>query len=244
MPEEQPFYDHPAVQAQYFAHRNRPDNPNDALERPIFLELAGDLAGLDILDLGCGDAAFGREALQQGAGSYEGIDAAEAMVELACQNLTGTSGRVRQESIEAWRAVQPEQVDLAVSRLALHYVEQLEPVFQKIYQALRPGGRLILSVEHPVITSNFANLTRGRRTSWVVDDYFRLGARVHQWLGQEVTKYHRTMEDYLDLISHAGFELERLRESCPQRENFSSESEYNRRLRIPLFLLIAAHKAS
>jgi len=239
---EQPFYDHPAVQAQYFAHRDRPDNPNDTLERPIFLQLVGDLRELDILDLGCGDAAFGREALAQGARSYEGIDVAQAMIELARQTLTGTPGKVRRKSIEAWQAAQPEQVDLAVSRLALHYIEQIEPVFQQIHQVLRPGGRPVFSVEHPVITSNFANLAQGRRTSWIVDDYFKPGARIHQWLGQEVTKYHRTLEDYLDRITHTGFELERLRESRPQRENFSSESEYNRRLRIPLFLLIAARK--
>ena len=62
MSEDRAFYDNPEVRSLYFAHRDRPDNPNDTLERPIFLELAGDLAGLDILDLGCGDAAFGREA--------------------------------------------------------------------------------------------------------------------------------------------------------------------------------------
>lgn len=50
MPEEQAFYDNPEVRSQYLAHRDRPDNPNDALERPIFLELAGHLTGLDIID--------------------------------------------------------------------------------------------------------------------------------------------------------------------------------------------------
>ena len=82
------------------------------------------------------------------------------------------------ERLETWKA-QGEQANLVSSRLALHYVENLEPVFQEAYQALRPGGRMILSVEHPVITSNFASLAGGR-TTWLVDDYFKLGARVHQ----------------------------------------------------------------
>jgi SAM-dependent methyltransferase len=163
------------------------------------------------------------------------------MFNIARQMFADTSGKVRHESIETWRA-KGEQVDLVSSRLALNYVENLKPVFQEIYQALRPGGRVIISVEHPVITSNFASLAAGRRTTWLVDNYFKSGARVHTWLGNEVTKYHHTLEEYFDLVTDAGLELERVRESCPQKDNFHSEEEYERRLRIPLFLFIVGRK--
>lgn len=111
-----------------------------------------------------------------------------------------------------------------------------------MYKALRPDGRAIVSIEHPVITSNFASLADGRRTTWLVDNYFKSGARVHTWLGHQVTKYHHTLEEYFDLAIDAGFELERVRESRPQKDNFLNEEEYERRLRIPLFLFIAVHK--
>jgi SAM-dependent methyltransferase len=166
------FYDNPEVRANYLAHRTQPDNPNDALERPLFLELAGNLNNLDIVDLGCGDAAFGKEALLQGARSYTGIEVSQAMANLARQTLASASGQIHHEKIETWRA-QTEQADLVSSRLALNYVENLKPVFQEMYQALRPGGRVIVSVEPPIITSNFASLTEGRRTTWLVDNYFK-----------------------------------------------------------------------
>lgn len=164
------------------------------------------------------------------------------MVELAYQTLAGTSGEVRHEKIELWRS-QSEQTDLVTSRLALNYVENLQPVFQEIYKALRPNGRFVISVEHPVITSNFASLADGRRTTWLVDNYFKSGARVHTWLGHQVTKYHHTLEEYFNLFAETDFELERIRESCPQKENFLNQEEYKRRLRIPLFLFIAARKS-
>lgn len=96
------FYDNPEVRAYYLAHRTQPDNPNDALEHPRFLELAGDLSNLDIVDLGCGDASFGKEALLEGARSYEGIDVSKVMVDIAHQTLVNTAGKVHHESIETW----------------------------------------------------------------------------------------------------------------------------------------------
>jgi len=241
MPEDKPFYDNPVIQARYLAHRARPDNPNDALERPIFLELVGNLSHLDIVDLGCGDAAFGQEALLQGARSYVGIEISEAMVALACQTLANTPGKVYHQSIETWQA-REEETDLVCSRLALNYVQNLKTVFKESYKALRPGGRFIFSVEHPVITSNFDSLAMGRRTNWLVDNYFKPGPRKHLWLGSEVTKYHHTLEEYFNLVNASGFTLKRVRESCPQKENFLSEAKYERRMRIPLFLFISATK--
>jgi predicted TPR repeat methyltransferase len=174
MPDHEEFYDNPDIRAKYIARRTQPDNLNDTLERPIFLELAGNLNQLDIIDLGCGDASFGKESLLQGARSYIGIEASRAMVDLALEQLTNTLGEVHHERLEIWKA-QSEQADLVSSRLALQYVENLEPVFQEAYQALRPDGRIILSVEHPVITSNFASLAEGCRTTWLIDDYFKPG---------------------------------------------------------------------
>jgi hypothetical protein len=58
-----------------------------------------------------------------------------------------------------------------------------------------------------------------------------------------VRKYHRTVEDYFRALQEAGFVVEQLRESRPQREQFAEEQTYERRRRIPLFLFLAGRRA-
>ena len=55
-------------------------------------------------------------------------------------------------------------------------------------------------------------------------------------------KYHRAVEDYFAALQRAGFVVEQLREARPRREHFQDTETYERRKRIPLFLILAALK--
>ena len=130
----------------------------------------------------------------------------------------------------------PSTFDLVTSRLALHYIEHLTIIFQNVYETLKTNGTFTFSVQHPIITSSFESLqTSGKRTSWLVDDYFKLGKRVEPWIDQEVIKYHRTTEEYFTLLQQAGFTITNLKEATPDQTYFQSAEEYERRLRIPSF---------
>jgi SAM-dependent methyltransferase len=235
------FYDEEAVFDTYWATRTRPDNPNDTLEQPVLRELAGGLRDLQVLDLGCGAATFGLYALAQGASSYLGLDGSHKMVAAARAALAGTRGDVVQASMETWE-YPAAAFDLAVSSLALHYVPDLDAVMARVARALVPGGRVVFSVEHPIITSCARGWTQPQRQDWIVDDYFVTGPRETTWLGGEVVRYHRTVEGYVTALQAAGFVLDSLRESRPDPERFNDETEYARRVRIPLFLFLAGHK--
>jgi SAM-dependent methyltransferase len=238
------FYDDDAIFETYMAGRQRIDNPNDSLEKPVILDLAGELTNRRILDLGGGDATFGREALSKGCRTYLGIEGSANMVKSAQQILAGTTGQVVHDAIESWD-YPAEAFDLVVSRLALHYVRDVDAVFKQIYQTLVDGGRLVFSVEHPVITSCDRGWQRnGPRQDWLVDDYFATGQRITSWMGGQVIKYHRTIEVYFVGLQRAGFLVESLREAEPQRARFVDGDKYQRRKRIPLFLIMAGRKNS
>jgi len=234
------FYDNDSVFQVYAGHRAEADNPNDALELPVIQALLGDVRGLDFLDLGCGDGRFGKMLLGAGASSYTGVDGSKNMAAAAAKALTGTRATAIHADIRVWPFPQ-SGVDRVVSRLVLHYIADLTPVLRSVRAALRPGGRFVFSVEHPVITSCSAGWDgQSKRQNWIVDDYFVTGARTTDWLGARVVKHHRTVEDYFRLLQDSGFAVEDLRESQPERERFSSEENFARRQRIPLFLFFAA----
>ena len=237
------FYDNDAVFSTYMSGRDRRvDSPNEVLEKPVIDDLVGRLDGLRILDLGCGDARYGQEALEKGCHSYLGIDGSRNMIELANKQLAGTPGTAIRSTIEEW-AYPHELFDLVISRLALHYVEDITAVFGKVFGALEVNGRFIFSVEHPVITScDRAWQKGGPRQDWIVDDYFETGPRHTLWMGGEVLKYHRTVEDYFTALRWVGFVVDSVRESRPNREQFTDLTTYERRKRIPLMLFFSAHR--
>lgn len=239
------FYDDPDIIQQYTAHRSRPDNPNDSLELPVTLELMGNVKYADILDLGCGTAGLASLLLTMNCRSYIGVEASQNMYELAQKNMSPPRSTVEFARIEDW-TYPTEKFHIVVSRLAFHYLgtPTLETMLKKIFTALTPDGKLVFSVEHPVLTSSdkSAPIAGKGREDWTVDDYFVTGERKTVWMGKDVTKFHRTIEDYFRLVQSAGFNITSLRESLPQRHNFLSEAEYQRRKRIPLFLFLSARK--
>ena len=239
------FYDDNEIFKTYMARRQRADNPNDTMEKPVVLELIGEFTNQRILDLGCGDAKFGQEALAKGCQTYLGIEGSVNMVSSAQQILAGTNGKVVQADIENWDY--PVQAfDLVVSRLVLHYIKDIDAIFRQVYQTLMDDGRFVFSIEHPVITScDRVWQGNGKRQEWLVDNYFDTGQRITSWMGGEVIKYHRTVENYFVSLQHAGFFVENLREAEPQHKWFENDDEtYQRRKRIPLFLIMTGQKKS
>jgi 2-polyprenyl-3-methyl-5-hydroxy-6-metoxy-1,4-benzoquinol methylase len=149
------------------AVRAGPSSANFVMEEPALLDALGDARGLRVLDLGCGDASIGRTLLAQGCRGYLGIDASARMIAAARDALLGTEGEAHRGTIESFSAA-PESFDLVISRMALHYVENLEGTLAACHECLAAGGRMVFTVVHPVVTSqDAASRTRsGGRTGW------------------------------------------------------------------------------
>lgn len=240
-------YDDADFFQRYQEMRSRGTSVNDLIEQPIIDELLAGVSVRRILDLGCGDGTKGAQLMENGAAHYVGIEGSENMATLAKQNLQPFSHQILHEDIAKLSIdlLDSVEFDLVISRLVFHYIKDLLPLFEKINSLLIDDGVFIFSVEHPVITScHESYLKKAKRTNWLVDNYFASGERKNLWIGKEVIKYHRTIEDYWKLINESGFEIVELRESKPRAEMFDEVAEFERRMRIPLLLIFKLKRKS
>jgi SAM-dependent methyltransferase len=236
------FYDDKKVFETYTKHRLQSNTPNETIEQPILWDLIGNPRDLAVLDLGCGAAESSKKFKNLGARRYLGIEGSEKMFQLAKENMETDFSEVQHSWLENLDPPH-ETFDLVISSLVFHYIDNLEVLFNKIHRTLKPGGQLIFSVEHPVLTSCNKSLENSPlRQAWIVDNYFERGARNVQWMGDTVIKYHRTIEDFLNILENSKFNLKKLRESDPPRKCFDDEELWQRRRRIPLFLIIKAQR--
>ncbi len=74
-----------------------------------------------------------------------------------------------------------------------------------------------------------------------VDNYYLEGTRDALFLGEHVTKYHRTLTTYLDTLLQNGFDLQRVVEPQPPEDMLALPGMRDE-LRRPMMLLVSAKK--
>lgn len=133
--------------------------------------------------------------------------------------------------------------DFAYSSLTLHYLTDLDRLFETVHQSLRPGADFVFSVEHPICTAptnpGFVTDEVGV-TTWPVDGYLREGPRISEWLAPGVVKQHRTITTYVQSLRRAGFSLTDLIEWAPSPQQIAEVPQWNTELDRPYFLLVSA----
>lgn len=209
-------------------------------------KLMPDFPGKRVLDLGCGFGWHCRYAAEHGAKRVVGIDLSERMLDKA-RALSEDFGRIeyRQGSIEQVE-FEAGTFDVVISSLALHYVEDFPAVCRKVREWLAPGGAFVFSVEHPIFTAqgqqDWAYGQNGEKLHWPVDRYFLEGQRDAVFLGEQVTKYHRTLTSYVQGLMGAGFQLTGLVEPQPEPSMMANVPGMEEELRRPMMLLLSATK--
>ena len=216
-----------------------------APEWPVLRAMLPDLRDKAVLDLGCGFGWFCRFAAGEGAGRVLGVDVSENMLARARRETADSRVAYERADLESY-APPVAAFDLAYSSLAFHYLSDLPGLFVRMRAALRPGGALVCSVEHPIMTAPARQewlADADGRPSWPVNGYLDEGERVSNWLAEGVVKRHRTIATYLDLLLGAGFVLDRLVEWAPSAEQVAQEPGWAKERERPFFLLIAAHRS-
>jgi SAM-dependent methyltransferase len=239
--------DTPIAKPAYAAFADRydalaPTKPHNALyERPASLALAGDVAGLDILDAGCGSGIC-TEKLARAGGRVRAFDVTPEMTALARARCAGLDVEIREGDMSRpldWIA--DGSVDGVLCSLALDYVENLQPVFAEFHRVARQGGWLVFSMGHPMRDWADAR-ARGQKT------YFETNRWGMYWSGfgepnPYVESYRRPLGDILNGLSGTGWTLDRFVEPLPVPEMEAVDPRHFAELSLsPAFICVRARK--
>lgn len=176
---------------------------NASYERPTILALAGDVTGRRVLDAGCGSGPL-FAALRERGGLLTGFDASTGMVDLARRRL-GAGADLQVATLGSPLPFPDGAFDDVVASLVLHYLQNWGPALAELRRVLRPGGRLIVSVDHPFAVHGLQRAA-GQRT-----DYFATYNHTGEWTlgGQTVLMsfWNRPLHAMTDAFTAAGFKI-------------------------------------
>jgi ubiquinone/menaquinone biosynthesis C-methylase UbiE len=174
------------------------------IETYTFLELIGDVAGKNVIDLACGGGFYTRRVKQRGAANVTGIDLSPRMIELARAEeakerlgITYLVGDAKDLKLEA-------QFDLAISAYLLNHAKNradLAAMCQAIARCLKPDGRFVTVNSSPLIDFKSAPSYRQYGMEVIVPGELHEGAPIIKrfLLGEETFD----IEDYfLDAAIH------------------------------------------
>jgi SAM-dependent methyltransferase len=106
------------------------------------------VAGRRILDAGCGSGPLFAALRDRGA-IVSGFDSSAGMLKLARRRL-GHDADLQQADLGRPLPFPDAAFDDVIASLVLHYLEDWTAPLAELRRVLRPGGRLIASVMHPI----------------------------------------------------------------------------------------------
>lgn len=183
---------------------------NAYYDRPAMLRLAGDVSGRRILDAGCGAGPLTAELRDRGA-LMTGFDGSPEMLRRARRRL-GDDVPLHVADLAQPLPFADDAFDDVVCSLVLHYLEDWDAPLAELRRVLKPGGRLILSVNHPTVSV----------VAYPEENYFavRQHSEEYEFAGEPgvLTYWHRPLHAMFDAFIGAGFRVAVVSEPEPSPE--------------------------
>lgn len=207
---------------------------------PAFAPLLGSVEGLDVLDAGAGEGIVARNLAQAGA-RVTAVDLATRHIEAAAREAQrcGLGGTYLAGSFTDLGALglADGSFDRVVSVMALMDCPDLAAAVGEARRVLRPGGRYVISVRHPM-TDRPSSSPYFRAEPWVDEWTFRgapEGTRPFR-----IATFPRTVSGYVTALLGAGFLLEALSEPRPSEAACAAEPRLVPWRDAPFYLMLAA----
>ena len=195
----------------------------DFLIEPTQERLLNLKPGEQVLDVACGAGRFTRRMAETGA-KIVAFDHSRKFIERAKQRSGGYEDRIEFHvanavEIEKMTAISGAQFDAAVCTMGLMDMAVVTPLASSLANLLKPGGRFVFSVLHPVFNSDGTRTTLEREfTADGVEERFAVWVpdylRTRPYLGIGISGqpkphryFHRPISELLGIFLDCGFAL-------------------------------------
>jgi SAM-dependent methyltransferase len=207
------------------------DDVSDSVAATV-LELAGNVSGLRVLDLACGQGRLSRELARRGA-SVVGADLSEKLLDKARASEPLGIAYVHVD-VTAPDALAGERFDGVVCHFGLSDIDDLGATLATVARVLPEQGWFVFSIVHPCFPGSGPDAP----SSWPP------GRGYHEegwWLADnpgfrgKVGANHRTLSTYLNGLLHHGLQIERITEPEPEPGWFEAKGGDEA---VPLYLVV------
>ena len=222
---------------------------------PEMVKACGDVDGLSVLDLGCGSGYFSREMAKRGAERVLGIDISPRQIEhakrLEKRDVCGIEYQV-QDVTDAVFELPAASFDLVTACVSLQDMPDPERVIQGSSRVLKPGGRFVFTICHPVTDTIHREWVRdedGRKLALKIAGYYDPTPFRITWLSNRLgypfatTMMHATLSQWMRWVIGAGFRIIDVVEPYASDEALESRPELDDTRIVPTFLQVVAEKS-
>lgn len=195
-----------------------------------------------VLDLGCGEGQLARHITDDDT-RVVGLDASDAQIRTA-RARAGGPAYLRGSALAL--PVRTGAVDAVAACLVMEHVEDLAGAVGEVARVLRPGGRFVMFINHPLLQ------TPG--SGWVDDhileeQYWRVGPYLPDDRsleevapGVHLVFVHRPLHRYVNTMTAHGLLLEHLDEPAPPTGFLARADGYAAAATIPRLMVLRARK--
>ncbi|GLQ57047.1 class I SAM-dependent methyltransferase [Devosia nitrariae] len=235
------------------------DKYRDALNTPAFLDMLPTVAGLQGLDLGCGEGTNTRAVARLGA-RMTGLDIAPTFIRHARETEAQDPLGIAYVVGDGERIDFPdESFDFVTAFMSMMDMADQRTVLEGVYRLLKPGGFLQFSILHPCFVPPTRRNIRdetGEPVAVQVADYFdETDGRIERWIFSaipaeeregltpfSVPRFHRTLTSWVSMIVGAKLTIEAFGEPMASEEVALAEPVVADTRVAPIFLHVRARK--
>jgi ubiquinone/menaquinone biosynthesis C-methylase UbiE len=224
--------------------RQGKDYFRDELNNPGMFYLIGDMKGLLILDIACGEGYNTRLLAGKGA-KVIGIDSSKKMIESAISQEEKDPLGIDYYVLDSKKLSRFSSIsfDLVTCFMALMDIKDYDKTISEIARVIKNDGRFIFSITHPCFEYNLKTQELERTSKYFEARTEKISWNMERLLKSfETTSFHRTLTDYSITLYKHGFLIRRLMEPKPTKNGIKKFPPLKQILLTPHSIIIETIK--